>query len=61
MKTSKWIVYDGYCATRIVEGGDVENVADRIAFIEKSPRVRVGDYTDWKSDFQNWLYGPKGS
>jgi hypothetical protein len=62
MKVSDWIVVDGHCATRIIEGGDVDNVADRVAFIEKTPRFRVGVMgleDDWK-DCNNWEYGPKG-
>lgn len=61
MKVSDWIVVDGYCATRIVAGGNVENVADRVAFIEKTPRVRVGPMkdNDW-TDCNNWKYGDKG-
>lgn len=38
---SNWMIVDGYCATRIIVGGKVENVSDRVAFIEKTPRVRI--------------------
>jgi hypothetical protein len=57
---SEWIVVHEYCATRIIMGGDPYKVEDRIAFIEKTPRVRIGDYTDWKTDYHNWKEGPKG-
>ncbi len=57
MKISPWLVVDGYCATRIVEGGDVENVLDRVAFIEKTPRIRMGTF---EPDHKNWKSGPKG-
>jgi len=40
---SDWIVVDGHCATRILKGGDASNVKDRVAFIEKTPRVRVSE------------------
>ena len=64
---SDWIVIDNYCATRIVKNGKVENVSDRVAFIEKSPRVRVNKN---KLCMENnhacaisdaWLYGGRGS
>lgn len=68
---SDWIMLD-HCSTRIVIGGDVEKVEDRVAFIEKSPRVRLsqdkfgieidkgyGGCRMGKADA--WLYGPKGS
>ena len=60
-KLSRWIVVDGYCATRIIEGGSIDNIADRVAFIEKTPRVRVGQFTaDEMLEQDNWLQGPKG-
>lgn len=58
MKLSGWIVVDGYCATRIIEGGDFKNVADRVAFIEKTPRVRIAPHST--EDWINWESGPKG-
>ena len=64
---SDWIIIDNYCAIRIVKGGKVDNVSDRVAFIEKSPRVRVNknklcmenSHTCTTSDA--WLYGGRGS
>ncbi len=41
MELSEWIVIDGYCATRVKLGTDPNNVENRIAFIEKTPSVRV--------------------
>ena len=39
---SDWIMdEEDCCAMRIYKGGDPEKVADRVAFIEKTPRVRV--------------------
>lgn len=61
IRLSDWIVIDGYCATRIIEGGDPENVADRVAFIEKSPRVRTAAYTVYEEEQGKWFYGPKGA
>jgi hypothetical protein len=51
-KLSKWIVVNEYCATRVIRGTNPEDVANRIAFIEKSPRVLLNG---------EWVYGPKGS
>jgi len=52
IELTEWIVVDGFCATRILVGGDVNNIDDRIAFIEKTPRVRVNQ--------NEWEFGPKG-
>lgn len=60
MKLSNWIVVDGYCAARIIEGGDIDAVADRVAFIEKSPRVRTAPYSTFWADGKKWEVGPKG-
>lgn len=64
MKVSEWLVEDGYCAMRIIEGGDRENIGDRVAFIEKTPRVRVapfdGDTGSCIESDNNWMQGPKG-
>lgn len=59
MKVSDWIVVDNYCSARIVEGGNIDNINDRVAFIEKTPRVRTG--FDKKPDCRNWHEGPKGA
>lgn len=61
MNVSEWIVVDGYCAARIVEGGDINNVADRVAFIEKTPRVRTDVFAGYAEEQGKWLQGPKGS
>jgi len=47
----KWYVVDDYCATLIKIGGNKDNVEDRVAFIEKTPRILVNG---------EWIYGPKG-
>jgi hypothetical protein len=52
LRASPWLVIDGHCATRVNEGGDPSRIQDRIALIEKTPRVLAGD---------TWEYGPKGS
>ena len=61
MKVSPWIVFEEICAVRIIEGGDVNNVADRVAFIEKTPRVRIMPFVWDDTDWQHWHQGPKGS
>lgn len=40
----KWYIIDGYCLCRIVKDGDPLKVKDRVAFMEKSMRVRVKSY-----------------
>jgi hypothetical protein len=45
---------------RIIEGGDPNNVADRVAFIEKTPRVRIAPLVDRERDCKSWKYGNKG-
>ena len=50
-----------HCSMRIVKGGDPLNVRDRVAFIEKSPRVRVHKFTSTLRDYDKWEYGPSGS
>jgi hypothetical protein len=58
VELSPWIVVSDYCATRVVAGTDPLVVANRRAFIEKSPRVMVGDDA---TDRDNWYYGVKGT
>lgn len=67
---SDWIMLE-HCATRIKVGGDVNDISDRVAFIEKTPRVRVSKYyygVESKNDNgvigqknDAWIFGPKGS
>lgn len=67
---SDWIMLD-HCAVRIKAYGDVENVEDRVAFIEKTPKVRIArnrfglEREDGcgcsMSKTDAWLSGPKGS
>lgn len=61
-----WTVIDGYCAARTLEGGDPEDPDQRVAFIEKTPRVQVRDagVYDGRETVdcggQLWVYGPRG-
>lgn len=47
-----------HCCMRHVVGTDPNDVANRVAFIEKTPRVRIG--SGLKPDHLNWEEGPKG-
>ena len=49
-----------YCSMRIIKGGDPLSIRDRVAFIEKTPRVRVQKYTSTIRDYDKWEYGPGG-
>lgn len=51
MRVSEWQMIEGYASFRYKEGGNPDNVEDRVAFIEKTPRVFNG---------QKWVHGPKG-
>lgn len=65
MKLSPWMNVPGYewCAMRVIKDSDPEDVANRYAFIEKTPRVRIKpfDYIAPLYDYRNWKEGPKGS
>ena len=52
VEVSDWIVIDKYCATRVLKGTNQHNVDNRVAFIEKTPRVLHNT---------EWIEGPKGS
>lgn len=61
---SPWTTHEGYCAMRFLAGTNPDVVANRIAFIEKTPRVRIapeGLRVPAKDDYLNWWQGPKGS
>ena len=76
-KVSDWIYTEcGTGAFRIVVGGDPGCIADRVAFVGKTPRVRIrndyqgvlrGTYDDGTEytkrqwpEFLNWCEGYKG-
>lgn len=48
-----------YCAMRYLEGTDPNEVSNRVAFIEKTPRVRIQPFTS-VDDWKNWHGGWKG-
>ncbi len=54
-KVSKWIDEDdGYFSYRFILGTDPEDVKNRVAAIEKTPRVRIAEFTTWQEDCHNW-------
>lgn len=59
---SPWISpeSDEHCALRHLVGEDSGKVAHRVAFIEKTPRVRVAGFTTWEEEGDKWAHGPKG-
>jgi hypothetical protein len=61
-RVTAWLAVPGAydCAMRCIEGTDINVVANRVAFIEKTPRVRARAFTDSASDFKNWHPGTKG-
>lgn len=60
MKVGPWTLVEGGCgATRVRLGGNIDNISDRVAFIEKTPRIRVrSDSLLNDRDFLNWASGP---
>lgn len=76
-KLSPWIALTGefekHCCTRVIEGTDPNIIKNRIAFIEKTPRIRIvaGDYSfdrgenfDLpipKKEMDIWVSGRKGA
>ena len=60
IELSDWIVIDGYCATRVYKNSRPDVIMNRVAFIEKTPRIRVAKYSE-KDDQKNWYYGPRGT
>ena len=63
VKLSDWIPApeSPECYMRIYNDTDPRNIANRVAFIEKTPRVRIASFTTVHTDFNNWEYGCKGS
>lgn len=61
MELSDWIIIEDYYATRVLKGSDSSKVENRVAFIEKTPRIRISSFTDEDNDFKNWKFGDKGS
>jgi hypothetical protein len=70
MKAGPWKSVEGLASVRLLLGKD-DAVENRVAFIEKTPRVRIRSMpgTDHalsrasalRADYLNWVEGPKGS
>lgn len=58
IKVSDWIRED-HCVFRVIEESDPNEIKNRVAFIEKTPRVRIAEFTE-ENDGMNWKSGPKG-
>jgi hypothetical protein len=54
---------DGHAVFLLCPGGHPAIIADRVAFIEKTPRVRIRrfGYDDPYPDHLNWASGQKGN
>ena len=60
---SDWTVYDNYCLVRYKKGTDIEDINNRIAFIEKTPRVMCENIIAESKELEGqhyWIYGSKG-
>lgn len=55
-----WVVCEDGCgAYRALQGTNGEVIANRVAFIEKTPRVRIRpEMFHPESDWLNWAQGP---
>ena len=51
---------ENHCSMRCIAGTDPSIISNRVAFIEKTPRIRIAPYTPY-NDAANWSEGPKGS
>lgn len=62
LKVSPWVAVPGseYCSMRFLEGTDLNVVDNRVAFIEKTPRVRFLPASLLSEDWLNWHQGWKG-
>lgn len=60
MELSEWIVIEGYCATRVIKNSNPDLIKNRVAFIEKTPRIRISEFTEI-DDQKNWKYGERGT
>lgn len=56
---SPWIDVE-HCSLRCYAGTDPTDIANRVAFIEKTPRIRTAAFTDTGNDWRGWVEGPKG-
>lgn len=54
---------NGFCCFRYIIGTDPNKIENRVAFIEKTPRVRMRKFNpkNPNDDFKRWFQGHKGS
>ncbi len=59
MTAGPWQTVDGYCAARVRVGGNPDKVTDRLAFIQKTPKVRIREHSEHYAvdDAWNWAEG----
>ena len=63
MKLSKWILLPD-CAMLVTLGTDPDRMENRMAFVEKTPRIRIRSMQQhifpdaWKTDYLNWCERP---
>lgn len=62
VRVSPWTPVPGakYCSMRFIEGTNPRVVANRVAFVEKTPRIRFRKDDGFLDDCHNWHYGYKG-
>ncbi|MHC5194688.1 hypothetical protein ACYSUW_13135 [Pseudomonas frederiksbergensis] len=58
-RVSGWLDED-HCSLRCIHATDPACLASRVAFIEKTPRVRKAASTNIFDDYKAWEEGPKG-
>lgn len=56
VRLSNWMPDPDYshCSMRIIEGTDARDIRNRVAFIEKTPRIRVTPYDTGVPEFEDW-------
>lgn len=61
IKLSPWTkdTDSDHCAMRFIEGTDPTQIENRVAFIEKTPRVRFQPFNE-EADWKNWHQSYKG-
>lgn len=62
VKLSPWTkdTDSDHCTMRFIEGTDPTQLENRVAFIEKTPRVRIRPFDNNSADWKNWHGGWKG-
>lgn len=61
IELTEWVVVDGHCAARYLVGEDQSEIKNTMAFIEKTPRIRLLDFSNKDNERLAWLQGYKGA